>query len=128
MITLPARSQIWLAAGITDMHKGMPGLAAFIVAPLAKDPLSGDVFVFRGRRGDQIKVLWFSGDGTNLCIKKLERGRLCGRAQVTVLHCLHHCSFLCCVRRSIGEHRLVPGGQPYRWLECIDIGLFADMP
>ena len=75
MITPPARSQIWLAAGITDMRKGMPGLAALVAASLDKDPLSGDVFVFRSRKGDQIKVLWFSGDGTNLYIKRLERGR-----------------------------------------------------
>lgn len=75
MINPPARSQIWLAAGITDMRKGMPGLAALVTAALGKDPLSGDVFVFRGRRGDQIKVLWFSGDGVNLYIKRLERGR-----------------------------------------------------
>ncbi|MCL4150087.1 UNVERIFIED_CONTAM: hypothetical protein GTU68_021253, partial [Idotea baltica] len=63
MITPPARSQIWLAASIADMRKGMPGLAALVVNSLAKDPLSGDVFIFRGRRGDQIKALWFSGDG-----------------------------------------------------------------
>ena len=75
MITPPARSKIWLAAGITDMRKGMPGLSALVAATLDKDPLSGDVFVFRGRHGDQIKVLWFSGDGTNLYIKRLERGR-----------------------------------------------------
>ena len=75
MITPPARSQIWLAAGVTDMRKGMPGLAALVVASLNKDPLCGDVFVFRGRKGDQIKVLWYSGDGTNLYIKRLERGR-----------------------------------------------------
>ena len=75
MITPPAGSTIWLAAGITDMRKGMPGLAAMVVASLGKDPLNGDVFVFRGRRGDQIKVLWFSGDGTNLYVKRLEHGR-----------------------------------------------------
>ena len=75
MIQPPSRSQIFLAAGITDMRKGMPGLAALVKSGLAKEPLSGDVFVFRGRRGDQIKVLWFSGDGINLYIKRLERGR-----------------------------------------------------
>ena len=75
MIQPPARSRIYLAAGITDMRKGMPGLAALVKSGLDKEPLSGDVFVFRGRRGDQIKVLWFSGDGINLYIKRLERGR-----------------------------------------------------
>lgn len=75
MITPPARAQICLAAGVTDMRKAMPGLAALVTVALGKEPLSGDVFVFRGRRGDLIKVLWFSGDGTNLYIKRLERGR-----------------------------------------------------
>ena len=75
MITPPARSKVWLAAGITDMRKGMPGLSALVTTTLDKDPLCGDVFVFRGRHSDQIKVLWFSGDGINLYIKRLERGR-----------------------------------------------------
>ena len=68
-------SQIYLAAGKTDMRKGIPGLSALVKVALNKEPLSGDVFVFRGRGGDQIKVLWFSGDGINLYIKRLERGR-----------------------------------------------------
>lgn len=75
MIQPPARGHIYLAAGKTDMRKGIPGLTALVKAGLDKDPLSGDVFVFRGRGGDQIKVLWFSGDGINLYIKRLERGR-----------------------------------------------------
>ncbi len=75
MITPPARSGIFLVSGTTDMRKGMPGLAALVRSALDKEPLNGDVFVFRGRRGDLIKVLWFSGDGTNLYIKRLERGR-----------------------------------------------------
>ena len=75
MIQAPAGSQIYLAAGQTDMRKGIPGLSALVKVSLYKEPLSGDVFVFRGRRGDQIKVLWFSGDGINLYIKRLERGR-----------------------------------------------------
>jgi len=75
MIQPPAGSQIYLASGKTDMRKGMPGLSALVKSSLEKEPLSGDVFVFRGRRGDQIKVLWFSGDGINLYIKRLERGR-----------------------------------------------------
>ena len=75
MIQPPSGSQIYLAAGKTDMRKGITGLSALVKVALDKNPLSGDVFVFRGRRGDQIKVLWFSGDGINLYIKRLERGR-----------------------------------------------------
>ena len=63
MIGLPAGTRIWLAAGITDMRAGMNGLAAKVETALAEDPFSGHVFVFRGRRGDMIKVLWWTGDG-----------------------------------------------------------------
>ena len=57
MIGLPARGQIYLASGVTDRPKGMPGLAALVASGLNKELLSGDVFVFRGRQRDQIKVL-----------------------------------------------------------------------
>ncbi len=53
MITLPAGSRVWLAAGITDMRKGFDGLAALVQTQLALDPFSGQLFVFRGRRGDR---------------------------------------------------------------------------
>lgn len=75
MIGLPAGTRIWLAAGITDMRSGMNGLAAKVETTLAEDPYCGHVFVFRGRRGDMLKVLWWSGDGLCLLAKRLERGR-----------------------------------------------------
>jgi transposase len=75
MIGLPAGTRIWIAAGITDMWCGFQGLAAKVETALAEDPFSGHVFVFRGRRGDIIKLLWSSGDGLCLLCKRLERGR-----------------------------------------------------
>ena len=75
MIALPTGTRVWIAAGVTDMRKGMDGLAALVQVVLSKDPFAGHVFVFRGRRGDQVKLLWWSGDGMNLYIKRLERGR-----------------------------------------------------
>lgn len=75
MIGLPAGTQIWLAAGITDMRGGMNGLAAKVESALTENPYSGHVFVFRGRRGDMIKVLWWTGDGLCLLAKRLEKGR-----------------------------------------------------
>jgi transposase len=75
MIGLPAGTRVWIAAGITDMRRGMDGLAALVQTQLADSPFGGDVFVFRGRRGDLIKILWWSGDGMNLYVKRLERGR-----------------------------------------------------
>lgn len=75
MIALPAGTRVWLAAGVTDMRKGMDGLAALVQTALAENPFSGHVFAFRGRRGDMVKLLWFDGDGVCLLAKRLERGR-----------------------------------------------------
>jgi transposase len=75
MIGLPAGTRIWLAAGVTDMRSGFNGLAAKVQTALMEDPFSGHVFVFRGRRGDILKVLWWTGDGLCLLAKRLERGR-----------------------------------------------------
>jgi transposase len=75
VIGLPAGTRIWIAAGITNMRSGFNGLAAKVQTALAEDPFSGHVFVFRGRRGDIIKMLCWSGDGLCLLSKRLERGR-----------------------------------------------------
>ena len=75
MIALPAGTRVWLAAGVTDMRKGMDGLAALVQTALAENPFSGQLFAFRGRRGDLVKLLWFDGDGMCLFAKRLERGR-----------------------------------------------------
>lgn len=75
MIGLPSGTRIWLAAGVTDMRRGFDGLAAIVQEKLAADPFTGHVFVFRGRRGDLVKLLWWDGDGLCLFAKRLERGR-----------------------------------------------------
>lgn len=75
MIGLPIGTRIWLAAGVTDMRRGMDGLAALVQSALAENPFSGHIFIFRGRRGDLVKLLWWSGDGLCLFAKRLERGR-----------------------------------------------------
>jgi transposase len=75
MIALPVGTRVWLAAGVTDMRKGMDGLAALVQTALQENPFSGQLFVFRGRRGDLVKLLWFDGDGMCLFAKRLERGR-----------------------------------------------------
>ncbi|WP_194726488.1 IS66 family insertion sequence element accessory protein TnpB [Noviherbaspirillum malthae] len=74
MMTLPAGTRIWIAAGVTDMRCGFNGLAAKVQATLAEDPFAGHVFVFRGRRGHVVKLLWATGDGLCLFAKRLERG------------------------------------------------------
>lgn len=75
MIGLPAGTRVWLAAGVTDMRRGFDGLAALVQEKLAGDPFSGHLFVFRGRRGDLVKLLWWDGNGLCLFAKRLERGR-----------------------------------------------------
>ena len=75
MNPLPLGTRVWLAAGVSDMRRGMDSLAAQVQTALQQSPFSGHVFVFRGRRGDLIKLLWWSGDGMNLYVKRLERGR-----------------------------------------------------
>ncbi|MFT4465928.1 MAG: IS66 family insertion sequence element accessory protein TnpB, partial [Sodalis sp. (in: enterobacteria)] len=66
MMGLPAGTRIWLVVGHTDMQNGFQGLAAKVVSALQENPLSGHVFVFRGKRGNLIKVLWSTDDG--LCL------------------------------------------------------------
>jgi transposase len=75
MITVPNGAQIWIAAGVTDMRRGLTGLSALVQTALEQNPFGGHVFVFRGKRGDLIKVLWWDGDGLCLFAKRLERGR-----------------------------------------------------
>ena len=75
MMGLPAGTRIWIAAGHTDMRKGFDGLAALVQTALAANAHSGQVFVFRGRRGDITKVLWSDGQGLLLLAKRLGKGR-----------------------------------------------------
>ena len=57
------------------MRRGFVGLSRMVQTTLQENPFSGQVYIFRGRRGDLIKVLWFDGDGLCLFAKRLERGR-----------------------------------------------------
>ncbi len=75
MISLPAGTRVWLAAGATDMRRGFDGLARQVQQVLGQDPFCGHLFVFRGRRGDLVKVLFWDGQGMCLFAKRLERGR-----------------------------------------------------
>ena len=75
MIGPPSGTRVWIAAGFTDLRRGFDGLAALVQTRLEADPFSGHAFVFRGRRGDRIKVLWYDGDGLCLFAKRLESGR-----------------------------------------------------
>ena len=75
MIALPPGARVWLAAGTTDMRRGFDGLALQVQEVLQLDPFSGHLFVFRGRRGDLLKCLFWDTQGLVLYAKRLERGR-----------------------------------------------------
>ena len=75
MIGFASGLRVWLAGGVTDMRRGMHSLSLQVQEGLGRDPHGGDLFVFRGRRGDLIKVLWHDGVGLSLYTKRLERGR-----------------------------------------------------
>ena len=75
MIPVPSNVRVWIATGHTDMRRGFNGLALQVQEALKRDPHDGQIFVFRGRRGDLVKVLWHDGQGLCLFAKRLERGR-----------------------------------------------------
>ena len=75
MIPVPAGTKVWLACGVTDMRKGFNGLSILAQDALEQDPFSGHLFVFRGRRGDLVKIIWWDGQGACLFSKRLECGR-----------------------------------------------------
>jgi len=75
VIPFPSGTRVWLATGHTDMRRGMNGLALQVQEVLQRDPYGGHVFVFRGRRGNLLKILWSDGQGVCLFAKRLEHGR-----------------------------------------------------
>jgi hypothetical protein len=79
MIPVPAGTQIWVACGATDMRKGFDGLAMLAQEVVKKSPFGRHLFVFRGKRADRLKILWWDGTGLCLYAKRLERDVLYGR-------------------------------------------------
>jgi transposase len=75
VLSLPAGVRIWLVAGFTDMRRGIDGLAALVQTALSSNPFSGELFIFRGRRSDRVKLLWHDPDGMCLFYKRLHRGK-----------------------------------------------------
>jgi transposase len=75
MITLAPGLRVYLACGVTDMRKGMVGLAMQVQQSLGEDPFGGAVFAFRGRRAGLIKLIWHDGIGLCMLTKRLEQGQ-----------------------------------------------------
>ena len=75
MIAFPAGVRVWIAGGVTDMRRGMNTLALQVQQGLGRDPHAGEIFCFRGRKGDLVKMLWHDGVGMSLYAKRLEAGK-----------------------------------------------------
>jgi transposase len=79
MIPVPADTRVWPAAGVTGMRRGFMAPAAPAAqaeTPLKQDPIADRLFVFRGWRGDLIKIIRSDGQGACLLGKRPEKGRL----------------------------------------------------
>lgn len=75
MIVVSPDVRVYLACGVTDMRKGMVGLAMLVQQTLSEDPLGGSIYAFRGRRAGLIKLIWHDGVGLCMLVKRLERGQ-----------------------------------------------------
>lgn len=74
MLSLSLPNRVFLCTLPTDMRKGFDTLAALVQSELGQDALSGDLFVFRSRRGDRLKLLYWNEDGYAIWYKRLEEG------------------------------------------------------
>jgi transposase len=105
----PSGVRVWLATGATDMRRGMNGLALQVQQVLQRDPHAGDLYVFRGKRGNLLKILWHDGLGMSLYAKRLERGRFIWPSPLP----LRRLSLATCWKGSTGVIRSGVGGP--RW-------------
>jgi transposase len=74
VLSISRTTRVFLATEPTDMRKGFDGLFALVENVIREDPFSGHLFVFRNRRRDRLKVLWWDTDGLAIFYKRLERG------------------------------------------------------
>ena len=74
MLSISGQVKVFIAAQPTDMRKSFDTLAALVQEVLKLDPLSGHLFMFRGKRGDGVKILWWDRDGLAIYYKRLEKG------------------------------------------------------
>jgi transposase len=74
MLSLSLPGRVFLCTVPTDMRKGFDSLAWLVQQHLGQNPLSGDLFVFRSKRGDRVKLLYWDQDGLAIWYKRLEAG------------------------------------------------------
>ena len=119
MIFPSHRVRIMVATKPIDFRKGHDGLAALVKNELRKDPFTGTVFVFRARKADRLKLLYWDGTGLVMAYKRLEEHSFTWPAVRDGLMVLSHAQFEHCLPGSIG------GGsgpsrsaRPWRWSDC----------
>src|SRR5262249_54405535 len=83
-----ATGLIYIAIEPQDGRKGIDGLAGVVRTTLGRDPASGDLFVFKNRRGDKLKILAWMGDGFALYLRRLEKGTFAFTAATTPEHAM----------------------------------------
>ena len=105
MLTLGLTGRIWICVEPQDGRKSFDGLAGVVTSRLSRDPFSGDLYVFRNKRGDRLKILAWQGDGVALYLRTLasQRPRLCGVPEKpcgTATKCPPACRILVIVRAA----------------------------
>lgn len=108
MIGLPTSTRVWIVAGHTDMRKGFNGLSVMVQTALESNPFCGHVFVFRGRRGDMLKVLWFEARDCCCWPSAWSAADSSGRRRKGARSRSRRRSCRCCSKASTGACRLAP--------------------
>ena len=111
MIPFPGVVRVWLAIGVTDMRHGMNTLALQVQQDLGHDPHAGDLYVFRGRRGDLVKILWHDGVGPRSMPSVWSAAGFNGRGRRGARCRSARCSSATCLRGSIGGTRFAVGAR-----------------
>jgi len=114
MIPIPSGVRVWIATGHTDMPRGMQSLALGVQESLKRDPHASDLYIFRGRRGDLVKMLWHDGLGMSLYAKRLDRGRFIWPSASDGAVSISARRWLTCSRASTGDIRRQAGDRKAR--------------
>jgi transposase len=110
VIPIASGVRVWIATGHTDMRRGMNSLGLLVQEAFRRDPHGGDLYVFRGKNGKLIKILWHDGLGMSLYAKRLERGRFLWPSSADgVVTITPAQSLATCWRASTGGCRNIPG-------------------
>ena len=75
MLSVPTDIPVFLAVKPLDMRKSFDGLAVYVQSYLAKNPLKDGLFIFRNKKGDKVKLLYWQRHGLVIVYKRLEQGR-----------------------------------------------------